>query len=248
MTLLKALQRHLTCVTVPWTPTPHREARRLINEIVLAEESDEDGAGGFASHFESYLDAMRRPGRTRPDHPVRRRRSRAGDRRRALAIAEAPRPGPGFVSTTWGFVESDSLPAIGRRVHRRARGFDPGPVPRPGRPGHRAAIRRSINPSSVTSTAMSPRWRRARPDGPESPQSRSAASTRPLGRGSIAAAAGARGPLESLGRRRPLRSATADFAHALRLRVAVRGSMADRSGRSSANSPTSVGQPGDPSG
>ena len=56
--LLKALQRELTCINMPWLPTPDVEARRLINEIVLEEESDELPDGGYASHFELYLDAM----------------------------------------------------------------------------------------------------------------------------------------------------------------------------------------------
>lgn len=58
MCLLKALQRALTCVEVPWVPVGDNDARRFINEIVLGEESDEDGHGGFRSHFELYLDAM----------------------------------------------------------------------------------------------------------------------------------------------------------------------------------------------
>jgi hypothetical protein len=62
MTLLKALQRRLTCVDLPWLPTPDPAARRLVNEIVLGEESDEDGAGGHCSHFELYLGAMRDAG------------------------------------------------------------------------------------------------------------------------------------------------------------------------------------------
>jgi hypothetical protein len=56
--LLKALQRHLTCVEVPWLPTADGEARRLINEIVLDEESDLMPDGGYLSHFELYLQAM----------------------------------------------------------------------------------------------------------------------------------------------------------------------------------------------
>ncbi|MEL0158493.1 MAG: DUF3050 domain-containing protein, partial [Deltaproteobacteria bacterium] len=60
--LLKALQQQLTCVQVPWTPTPDREARRLINEIVLDEESGPHPDGGYASHFELYLDAMKKAG------------------------------------------------------------------------------------------------------------------------------------------------------------------------------------------
>ncbi len=56
--LLKALQRQLTCVDVPWLPTPDPAARRLINEIVLDEESDLAPDGGHLSHFELYRLAM----------------------------------------------------------------------------------------------------------------------------------------------------------------------------------------------
>ena len=56
--LLKALQIKLTCIEIPWLPSPDPLIRRLINEIVLGEESDEDGIGGYLSHFELYLKAM----------------------------------------------------------------------------------------------------------------------------------------------------------------------------------------------
>jgi Protein of unknown function (DUF3050) len=56
--LLKALQRLVTCVEVPWLPTADPEARRLLNEIVLDEESDQAPGGSYMSHFELYLQAM----------------------------------------------------------------------------------------------------------------------------------------------------------------------------------------------
>ena len=58
MSLLKALQEKLTCTTTPWLPTGNPETRYLINEIVLAEETDLTLDGKRASHFEMYLDAM----------------------------------------------------------------------------------------------------------------------------------------------------------------------------------------------
>ena len=58
MSLIKALQRNLTCVDVPWTPNSNNFAGKLVNEIVLAEESDIDLNNKPKSHFELYLDSM----------------------------------------------------------------------------------------------------------------------------------------------------------------------------------------------
>lgn len=59
MSLLKSLQSRLCCNSVPWTPPAHRLGCRLVNEIVLAEESDVNAEGNYASHFDLYFDAMR---------------------------------------------------------------------------------------------------------------------------------------------------------------------------------------------
>jgi hypothetical protein len=58
MSLLKRLQQSVTSVSVPWVPYETPSYTRFINEIVLAEESDEDGKGGYTSHFQLYLEAM----------------------------------------------------------------------------------------------------------------------------------------------------------------------------------------------
>ncbi|MFV5697297.1 DUF3050 domain-containing protein [Flavobacterium sp. ZT3R17] len=58
MSLLKALQSKLTCTTTPWFATENPETRYLINEIVLAEESDLTIDGRRQSHYEMYIEAM----------------------------------------------------------------------------------------------------------------------------------------------------------------------------------------------
>jgi hypothetical protein len=109
MSLLKSLQRRLTYVTVPWVPTRSTDSRRLINEIVLAEESDEL-RGGYVSHFEWYVAAMAEAG---ADHSVVdkfidliRGEQPVPD---ALDSAGVPLPSAEFVSATWSFVESSPV-------------------------------------------------------------------------------------------------------------------------------------------
>jgi hypothetical protein len=55
----KALQSKLTCTTTPWFATANPETRYLINEIVVAEESDLTIDGRRQSHYEMYIEAMK---------------------------------------------------------------------------------------------------------------------------------------------------------------------------------------------
>ena len=62
MSLLKYLQRSLTCIDIPWVPNINSNTARFINEIVLGEETDIDKDGVFNSHFDMYIDAMKEIG------------------------------------------------------------------------------------------------------------------------------------------------------------------------------------------
>ena len=107
MSLLKALQGRLTGVTIPWLPQGDRNARRLINEIVLEEESDEDGEGGYTSHFELYHDAMAQCGAsTSTIDGFMDRLSQGRPVLESLASTGVPQAAQAFVRTTWGIIES----------------------------------------------------------------------------------------------------------------------------------------------
>ncbi|QXJ26596.1 DUF3050 domain-containing protein [Actinomadura graeca] len=109
MSLLKALQAQLTCVQIPWVPQGPTGSRRLINDIVLVEESDELG-GGFISHFELYLDAMAQAGADTTPIDAFLTQLRDGEPvLTALKKAGAPEAAAEFVATTWGFIEGSPL-------------------------------------------------------------------------------------------------------------------------------------------
>ena len=51
MSLLKRLQQDMTCTKVPWFPADSARAARLINDIVIGEETDVDPEGSYVSHL-----------------------------------------------------------------------------------------------------------------------------------------------------------------------------------------------------
>lgn len=59
MSLTKRIQIEMTCIKLPWVPVIDSKAARLINEIVLSEETDKNIHGEPHSHLEMYLQAMR---------------------------------------------------------------------------------------------------------------------------------------------------------------------------------------------
>jgi hypothetical protein len=62
ISLLKRLQQDMTCTRVPWLPADNSKAARLINDIVIGEETDVDPDGLYVSHLELYLRAMENVG------------------------------------------------------------------------------------------------------------------------------------------------------------------------------------------
>src|SRR5262249_26648854 len=116
MSLLKSLQRSLTCVEVPWVPTGGTVSRRLINDITLVEESDEFD-GGFISHFELYLDGMHQVGADTAPVDAFIDLLRAGKPvLQSLSTAGVPETAAEFVAVTWNFIS-------GTPVHCQAAAF-----------------------------------------------------------------------------------------------------------------------------
>src|SRR5437764_10328907 len=80
MSLLKRLQQDMTCISVPWFPADNAKAARLINDIVIGEETDVDPDGSYVSHLALYLRAMQDIGAS----------TRQFDMFRSLVVAGVP--------------------------------------------------------------------------------------------------------------------------------------------------------------
>jgi hypothetical protein len=112
MSLLKTLQRALTGIDIPWLPSRFPESRRLVNEIVLGEESDIYGTQAI-SHFELYLRAMREAGASTDAIDSLIAQLRKGtDLSAALALCGAPEHARRFVQTTFQIIEQGELHAV----------------------------------------------------------------------------------------------------------------------------------------
>ncbi|MBI5179748.1 MAG: DUF3050 domain-containing protein [Nitrospinae bacterium] len=113
MCLLKELQSRLTCVSTPWVPKSEKLVRRFINHMVLEEETDEDGQGGYASHLEMYQAAMEECGAdTEPIDDLLYALERGGDFESALDSSGAPEPSKEFNRTTWGIIMSGKIHCV----------------------------------------------------------------------------------------------------------------------------------------
>jgi hypothetical protein len=142
MSLLKALQRTVCGAGAAWTPPRLSLGARLINEIVLAEESDEDGAGGYASHFELYRRAMRHCGADTAQIDSLVEQLSTGQTL-VVALAKAPLPAaaqrfvehtfdviatgdPVRIAAAFTFGREDLLPDVFAQIVDRLAAADPG--------------------------------------------------------------------------------------------------------------------------
>ncbi len=108
MSLLKFLQRELTCVSIPWIPRKNSKLAQFVNEITLAEESDVNLYGEVKSHFEMYLEAMQNfDADLSKINSLLTHISQTNSIKKALEITEIPGPVKKFVEFTFDIIDSN---------------------------------------------------------------------------------------------------------------------------------------------
>ncbi|HXB13851.1 MAG TPA: DUF3050 domain-containing protein [Bacteroidia bacterium] len=108
MSLLKSLQRNLTCIDIPWVPVGSPQTRYLINEIVLGEESDIDEQGNRTSHFELYLNAMKQTGcNQEPIKTFIKNTNKRIPLKESMQLANIPSAAKDFVEDTFSIINTN---------------------------------------------------------------------------------------------------------------------------------------------
>ena len=108
MCLTKALQHHLAPSGAIWLPPKNATNTRLINEIVLSEESDiarEQGA--YQSHFELYVESMEEVGANTAAIKSFQKVLRSNGLSAAIGLPCIPAPATTFMRATLAIATSD---------------------------------------------------------------------------------------------------------------------------------------------
>jgi hypothetical protein len=113
MSLLKRLQQDLTCTNVPWFPADNARAARLINDIVIGEETDVDPDGSYVSHLDLYLRAMADVGASTRQFDTFRSLARVGTSVEAAMVRTSVPPHvQAFVAHTMALAQSGSTEEV----------------------------------------------------------------------------------------------------------------------------------------
>ena len=113
MSLLKRLQQDLTCTKVPWFPAENARAARLINDIVIGEETDVDPDGSYVSHLDLYLRAMADVGASTRQFDTFRSLARVGTSVEAAMVRTGVPPHvQAFVAHTMTLAQSGSTEEV----------------------------------------------------------------------------------------------------------------------------------------
>src|SRR5712672_3931062 len=113
MSLLKRLQQDLTCTNVPWFPARNAKAARLINDIVIGEETDVDPDGSYVSHLDLYLRAMADVGASTRQFETFRSLARVGTSVEAAMMRTGVPPHvQAFVAHTMALAQSGSTEEV----------------------------------------------------------------------------------------------------------------------------------------